>query len=283
MMVASPWVRQCVGTAFDVAAEEAGVVDPGLPGQRLDPGSGGQRGPRLVERDVPVGADPEDLQVDAARFADRVLVRRAGGRDVGGQAVGALDGAGSEVDPGHEHLVDDGPIPLGVVGGQADVLVEGESAGLPERDQPGVAARRQFVVDRQRRRSGRKAEDGVRFAVEQRADRVGGDAADLLGVRQDDDFHLLVRGEKACTGSDLRTRGHRFRRNDVARFAFVHDHNGDNGIESLGLDRRDVVGDDELARGDVVALADVGREALALQLDGVQTEVDQNADVVAGS
>ena len=63
-------------------------------------------------------------------------------------------------------------------------------------------------------------------------------------------------------------------------FAFVHDHNGDNGIESLGLDRRDVVGDDDLARGDVVALADVGREALALQLDGVQPEVDQNADVV---
>ena len=37
-----------------------------------------------------------------------------------------------------------------------------------------------------------------------------------------------------------------------------------------------------MARGDVVALADVGREALALQRDGVQTQVDQDAHVVRG-
>ena len=55
-----------------------------------------------------------------------------------------------------------------------------------------------------------------------------------------------------------------------AGFAFVHDDNGHDGIEPLGLDRRDVVGDDDLAGGDVVALADVGGEALALQRDGVQ-------------
>ena len=69
---------------------------------------------------------------------------------------------------------------------------------------------------------------------------------------------------------------------DVPGFAFVHDHNGDNGIEPFGFDRRNVVGDENLARGDVVALADVGREAFALQLDGVQTQVDQNADVIRG-
>ena len=46
--------------------------------------------------------------------------------------VGALHGARREVDPGHEDGVDDGPVPLGVVGGQTDVLVEGEPAGLGE-------------------------------------------------------------------------------------------------------------------------------------------------------
>ena len=71
-------------------------------------------------------------------------------------------------------------------------------------------------------------------------------------------------------------------RNDIPRFTFIHDHNGDNGIEPLGLDRRDVVGDDDLARGDVVALADVGGEAFAVQPDGVQTQVDENAHVVGG-
>ena len=120
------------GHRFEVAAEEAGVVDPRLPGQRLDTGSRGQRGPRLVERDVPVGADPEDLQIDAARCADRVLVRRTCCRDVGGQAIGALDCAGSEVDPGHEHVVDHVPVPLRMIGGQADVLVEGETRGPAE-------------------------------------------------------------------------------------------------------------------------------------------------------
>ena len=65
-------------------------------------------------------------------------------------------------------------------------------------------------------------------------------------------------------------------------YAFVHDHNGDNRIEPLGLDRRDVVGDDDLARGDVVALTDVGREAFAVQCDGVQTQVDKNAHVIRG-
>ena len=65
-------------------------------------------------------------------------------------------------------------------------------------------------------------------------------------------------------------------------FAFIHDHNRNNGIKSLCLYRRDIVGDDDLAGGDVVALADVGREAFALQLDGVQTEVDQDTDVLRG-
>ena len=74
----------------------------------------------------------------------------------------------------------------------------------------------------------------------------------------------------------------RLGRGDVAGLALVHDHDGDDRIEPLGHDRRDVVGDDALARGHLVALADVRGEALALQRDGVQTEVDQDADVVGG-
>ncbi len=132
MMVASPCVRQCVGTdstsppkkrALSIRVCRVSVLMRVREASE-DPGS--------LNRDVPVGADPEDLQIDAARFADRVLVRRACCRDVGGQAVGALDRAGSEVDPGHEHLVDHLPIPLRMIGGQTDVLVEGEAAGLPK-------------------------------------------------------------------------------------------------------------------------------------------------------
>ena len=81
---------------------------------------------------MPVGADPEDLQIDAASLADRGFVRRACGGDVGGQAIGALDRAGSEVDPGRERGVNDVPVPLGMVDGQADVLVKGQTTGLPK-------------------------------------------------------------------------------------------------------------------------------------------------------
>ena len=123
-----------------------------------------------------------------------------------------------------------------VVGGQTDVLVEGEAASLTERDQAGVAAAREFVVDRQRRRSGGQAQHRRRFAAEQSGDRVGADAANLVGVLQDDDFHLLVRDEKICPGENLSALQDRFGRDDVPGFAFVHDHHGHNGIEPLGLD-----------------------------------------------
>ena len=103
MMVASPWVRQCVGTASTSPPKKRALSIRVCLVSVLIRVRERQRGTGLVERDVPVGADPEDLQIDAARVADRGLVRRACGGDVGGQAIGALDGAGSEVDPGDEH------------------------------------------------------------------------------------------------------------------------------------------------------------------------------------
>ena len=78
-----------------------------------------------------------------------------------------------------------------MIGGQADVFVERETTGLPERDQPGVAAGGQFVVDRQRRRTGRQAEHCGRLSGQQGTDGVCADAADVRGALQDDDFHVI--------------------------------------------------------------------------------------------
>ena len=103
----------------EVAVEEPGVVLARLPGQRLDPGARRERRARLVERDVPVGADPEDLQVDPADRGDRLLVGRAGRHEVVGQPVGTLHGAGGEVDAGRDLLLDDVAVALGVVGARA--------------------------------------------------------------------------------------------------------------------------------------------------------------------
>ena len=61
---------EAVGRHLVGGVEEPGVVGPGLRGQGLDPGPRGERGRRLVEADVPVGADPEDLQVDRTGLGD---------------------------------------------------------------------------------------------------------------------------------------------------------------------------------------------------------------------
>ena len=90
----------------------------------------------------------------------------------------------------------------------------------------------------------------------------------------------LLAVKRSCPGSDVRAG---VTASDGTTFPDSRSSmttTGDNGIEPLGHDGGDVVGDDQLARGDLVALADVGREALALQRDGVQSQVDQHAHVV---
>jgi hypothetical protein len=74
-------------------AEKAGVVGAGLLGQRLEAGARGQRRPRLVEADVPLGTDDQQLQVDTAGGPDGLLVGGAGGRQVVGVHVGPCTAA----------------------------------------------------------------------------------------------------------------------------------------------------------------------------------------------
>ena len=60
-----------------VPAEQRGIAAPGLRLERHPVRPRLQRWRRLVETDVAVGADAEDLQVDAAGRRDRLLVARA--------------------------------------------------------------------------------------------------------------------------------------------------------------------------------------------------------------
>src|SRR5699024_5622009 len=94
---------------------EARVVDPRLVGQGLHPRARGQRRPRFVERDVPVGADAQDLQVDPARLGDLLLIPRRGGRQVLGGTVGTVDGCLGEVHAGRDLGVDDVAVALRMV------------------------------------------------------------------------------------------------------------------------------------------------------------------------
>ena len=66
---------------------------------------------------------------------------------------------------------------------------------------------------------------------------------------------------------------------DVLRL-LLHDHDGHDRVPAGRDHGGHVVGDDRLAGLDLVALGHVGGEALALQLDRVQAEVDEHAHVV---
>ena len=91
-IVPSPCVMQCRGHVVD-RVEEARVVVAGLLGERLHPGERGERRAGLVEADVAVGADSEDLQVDAAGLRDRALVVVAGVLDAVERSVRHADPA----------------------------------------------------------------------------------------------------------------------------------------------------------------------------------------------
>ena len=61
------------GDLAEIVLKEAGVIGAGPLRQSLDPRARGERGGRLVETDVSIAADPEQLQVDPAGRADRVV------------------------------------------------------------------------------------------------------------------------------------------------------------------------------------------------------------------
>ncbi|MPN59931.1 hypothetical protein SDC9_207654 [bioreactor metagenome] len=94
-----------------------------------------------------VGADAQDLQIDATGSDDRLLVLVAHRRKVCGQAIRAVDCGRREVDPVDEIPADDVVVGLAVVRCKPDVFVEGEGAGLGERHLTGLPAADQLVVD----------------------------------------------------------------------------------------------------------------------------------------
>ena len=71
-----------------------------------------------------VGADAEELEVDATRGRDRLLVGRALPGQVGRVAVGPAHVVGIEVDPADEIPVDHRSVALVVPARESDVLVE---------------------------------------------------------------------------------------------------------------------------------------------------------------
>ena len=136
-----------------------------------------------------VRADAEDLQVDTAGSADRRLVALPRGLEVGRPAVRDLHARGVQVQRCGDLAVDDGGVRLGVLGRDADVLVEREG-GHPARVQAALAdGGPEGGVDRERRGPGGEAEDGLRPLPDQTHDLAGGQHPDLGARGHDHDLH----------------------------------------------------------------------------------------------
>src|SRR5215212_10522605 len=132
-----------------VATEESSVVPAGLAGQGLDPRSGGERGAGFVECDMPVGADPQNLEVNAAGLRNGPFVHLARSHQVRGQSVGPRHLRRIDIDLVNELVSDDAEVPLRMVLRQADVLVEHERSRLRERHRTLRHSAAELVVDQQ--------------------------------------------------------------------------------------------------------------------------------------
>src|SRR5579883_880425 len=91
-----------------------------------------ERGPRLVEADMAVGAYTEDLEIDAPRLLDEGLVARRLRLEIARRSVDEVDVLLVDVDVPEQVVAQVAAIALGMVGGQAGVFVEMEHAHARE-------------------------------------------------------------------------------------------------------------------------------------------------------
>src|SRR3954470_13036040 len=172
-----------------IAAEQPRIAPSRRRGQRDAMRPRLQRAPRLVEADVAVGADAEDLQVDAAGRRDRRLVALAFGLGVGSRAVEEADPLGRQVDAREQVLLHEDAIAAWMSRGNAGELVEVErgrarEVGLPVRVQAG-----ELVIQPDGRAAGREAEHDARALADGRGHLHRQRAGEHPLVLKNRDFH----------------------------------------------------------------------------------------------
>ena len=130
--------------------EEAGVVLDGRAGQRLQSCPRAQRAGRLVEANVAIGADAQDLDVNAAALLYALLVPLTERPVIPGGAGGDLDVVFGNVDVLVKVLVHEAGVALWMIGRQTHILVEVEGRDLGEVQAFFLVHARQFLVQAQR-------------------------------------------------------------------------------------------------------------------------------------
>lgn len=185
------------GNLGEITIKESRVGLDGLVVQALDSGLGGERRPRLVECEVAVGADTAEEQLDAAVALDLLLVALALGDEVRRVGIGDVYVLGGDVDEVEEVLVHECPVALGVILGEADVLVHVEGYDVLEGDHALAVVLDEFLVGFDGSAAGGEADDeGAVFGglelVDALNDERGRVIRDEFVVVLDDDSHYFL-------------------------------------------------------------------------------------------
>jgi len=184
------------GNLGQVAVEEAGVRDNRLIVQALNASLGRERRSRLIEGKMTVGADAAEEKLDATKALDLIFVALTLGDQVRSIGVRDVDILSGDVDEVEEVLVHEGPVTLGVVLGEADVLVHVEGDDVLEGDGAFAVVLDEFLVGFDGGAAGGEAEDegtvlgGLEF-VDALDDEGSAVFSDLFVAVLDDDSHFF--------------------------------------------------------------------------------------------
>lgn len=128
-MVAKPWVMQCLGTAATSPSKNRALSDRVRALRVLTLVLEPRDEPGSLERDMPIGADPENLEIDATGSLDVGLVPLTSALDIRIGVVGRVHLIRVHPHWARECAEDDVAVALGVILGQAEVLVQRERCG----------------------------------------------------------------------------------------------------------------------------------------------------------
>ena len=144
---------------------------------------------RLIEADMTIGADAQQLQVDAAQLVDDTVVTGTLGGSVQIGAVRQVGLCRVDVDLAEQVLIHEIPVALGMLFGQAAVLVQIDGGDLREIEVALVVPLHQLGVGAHRGAAGRQTQHTVRFHDDLCGDDVGRFAGHILIIFCADDLH----------------------------------------------------------------------------------------------
>ena len=180
-----------------IALEETAIGNDGVCGQALHPGAACKAAEGLVEGDVPVGAYTAHKEVYAAGLADSLLVGQAFGLQVGRVAVENVHVLPLDVYVAEEIVPHEAVVALGMLLGQAYVLVHVEGDNVLEADAPLFIQTDEVAVHAQGAAAGRASQlEGFLYCgpglVDASGHVPGSPFAELLVIGFDDYSHSLL-------------------------------------------------------------------------------------------